>query len=165
MRKLLELLWSPSELWGPFSFSSCPQVLPSTQPGLSTLLTISALSTLSISSTLSLRAATYFSLSSNPSNSSSADWEGGNGGDQQNRWFGKLCRFCRLNRLCSKTGGYYANAICANNDDNGQGAYDWMNMMTWQSIWSKTGLLNLLWYYVGYQSFFSLAHFLVIHWR
>ena len=26
-----------------------------------------------------------------------------------------------------------------------------------------TGLLNLLWYYVGYQSFFSLAHFLVIH--
>ena len=60
---------------------------------------ISALSTLSISSTLSLRAATYFSLSPHPSTSSSADWEGGNGGDQQNRWLGKLCRFCRLCRL------------------------------------------------------------------
>ena len=108
MRKLLVLLWSPSELWDHFSFSSCPQGLPSTQPGLSILLTISRLSTLSISSTTSL---TAFSLSSNPSNSLSADWEGGNGGDQQNRWLGKLCRFCRLCRLCSIRGGYYANFI------------------------------------------------------
>ena len=81
MRKLLELLWSLLELWGPFSFSSYPQDLPFTQPGLSTLFTIYPLY-----QHYPWELQHIFSLSSNPSTSSSADWEGGNGGDQQNRW-------------------------------------------------------------------------------